>query len=132
MTDRRGQQGREGAKAGSGNGTRWTRAKAEEELAQWSASGESLYSYARRHGLSEQRLYYWRARLADDPEPARARLVPAVIRGAAPGWVNLEVGRACSAVTVSYGEVRIEVSDPCAVDAGWVSDLVRSLVGSER
>ena len=126
MTDRRGQQGREAAKR-----NRWTRAHAEGVLARWSESGESLYLYARRHGLSEQRLYYWRARLAEDPQPTRARLVPAVVRGAAPGWVNLEGSRASSAVTVSYGDVRIEVSDPRAVDAAWVSELVHLLVRSE-
>jgi len=127
MTERRGQQGREGAKRNC-----WTRAHAEGVLAQWSESGDSLYAYARRHGLSEQRLYYWRSRLAEGRQPARARLVPAVVRGAAPGWEILEDARASSAVTVSYGDVRIEVSDARAVDAGWVSELVRSLVRSTR
>jgi hypothetical protein len=101
-------------------------------LARWSDSGQSLYSYARRRGLSEQRLYYWRAQLAEEALPARARLVPAVVRGSAAGFVALGVTRGCSAVTVSYGDVRIEVSDPRAVDVGWVTDLVHALVGRER
>ena len=43
--------------------TRWTEAEARAALAEFGRSGESELAFARRHGISRQRLRYWRKRL---------------------------------------------------------------------
>lgn len=49
---------------GSWTGSRrWTRREAGEVLAELERSGASLAAFARREGLSAERLYRWRARL---------------------------------------------------------------------
>jgi transposase-like protein len=46
----------------------WRAAEAEQVLAAWQRSGQSVTAFARRHGMSERRLLRWRARL----QPAAA------------------------------------------------------------
>lgn len=43
---------------------RWTEQQARQALAELATSGESSASFARRRGISTQRLAYWRKRLA--------------------------------------------------------------------
>jgi transposase-like protein len=102
-------------------GRRWTAEVAEQVLAAHEASGESLASFARRQGLPVQRLLWWRRRLADWEQPARAErtLVPAVIEGAERAAVKLQVG-----------EVTVGVADAGLVPARWVAELVRALGGA--
>src|SRR5207302_78157 len=47
---------------------RWTESEAREALAELEASGESVAGFARRKGVSAQRLAYWRKRLGQAVE----------------------------------------------------------------
>jgi transposase-like protein len=50
--------------------TVWSEQEAREALAELARSGESMGRFARRKGVSTQRLYYWRKRLAQGEAPA--------------------------------------------------------------
>jgi hypothetical protein len=68
-------RGKRGSWARSG---RWTEREAREALSALEESGESLAAFAKREGLSSERLYRWRAKLTKQafvevrPEPMRA------------------------------------------------------------
>jgi transposase-like protein len=48
----------------------WGEGEAREALAELSRSGESVAEFARRRGVSAQRVYYWKKRVADALVPA--------------------------------------------------------------
>jgi transposase-like protein len=48
----------------------WSEHEAREALAELARSGEGIACFARRKGVSEQRLYYWRKRIAQADAPA--------------------------------------------------------------
>lgn len=50
----------------------WSEAEAREALAALDASGLSRAAFAREHGISAQRLRWWRARLESAPERSTA------------------------------------------------------------
>jgi transposase-like protein len=61
----------------------WTEDEARTALALWRQSGDTIAAYARAHGVSAPRLYWWRRRLratapAAEPRP-EIRLAPATI-----------------------------------------------------
>ena len=63
--------------------TEWTEEAARTALERWRQSGQTIAAYARAHGVSAPRLYWWRRRLRT-PAPAAAlgpevRLAPATI-----------------------------------------------------
>lgn len=77
-------------------------------LDEWSRGGISLAEFARRHGYSVKRLYWWRRRLATEPAELTAlSLVPATVTdeaaaGAAitirlPNGIGIEAPRATPA-----------------------------------
>jgi transposase-like protein len=70
----------------------WTEDEARTALERWRRSGDTIAAYARAHGVSAPRLYWWRRRLsgtASTPEPgSEIRLAPATIVSAA---VTVEV-----------------------------------------
>lgn len=102
-----------------GTGEHWTEAEGVAAISAWKASGEPLASFARRHGANPQRLAWWRDRVGTE---AQSALVPVTI------------GRAIltDAVTVSIGDVRVEVADLSQVSPTWIAAVVASLreVGS--
>jgi hypothetical protein len=49
---------------------RWGEREAREALAELAASGESVERFARRRRVSDQRIYYWKKRIADAAAPA--------------------------------------------------------------
>lgn len=49
---------------------RWSETEARAALAELARSGESEVAFARRHGVSTQRLRYWRKQLASAGRPA--------------------------------------------------------------
>jgi hypothetical protein len=61
----------------------WTEEDARRVFDVWRRSGESLAAFARRHGLTEQRMYWWRRRLSTPTEPTTTALtlVPATVIG---------------------------------------------------
>lgn len=94
----------------------WTPDEARAIFDEWHRSGESIAAFARRHGVSATRLYWWRRRLEDE-SVARPAFVPASI-------VSTD-----AMVTVRLaGDVTIEVAHatPSWV-AAMVSELTRSL-----
>ena len=102
----------------------WKPEQARRALAAWKASGLSLATYARRHGVTSQRLRWWRERLGEWTAPngttgsGDAHLVPALI-------TTLPVS---SAVTVRLpGDVTLEVADVGAVSPAWVAELAAKL-----
>jgi transposase-like protein len=74
----------------------WSEREAREALAELGRSGEGIARFARRKGVSEQRLYYWRKRIAEAATPAFVA-VPV-----APSLAQIEI--ASEAVTVRVRE----------------------------
>lgn len=106
-------------KSGDRSGQRWTAEVAAEILAEQEASGESIAGFARRRGVSVQRLHWWRKRLRDWSAAAtksEATLVPAVIEGGDRPAVKLRVG-----------ELEMEIAQAEAVRPEWVAGLLRAL-----
>jgi transposase-like protein len=48
----------------------WGEHEARAALAELVQSGESIAGFARRRGVSAQRIYYWKKRLSEAPAPA--------------------------------------------------------------
>lgn len=102
----------------SGARERWSEVQARQTLEHCERAGMTVHAYAREHGLSAQRLYYWRKRL-DRQAGAEASLslVPAHVLGASvAGAVVLRLPN----------DVAIEVADG---SPSWVAALVRELLG---
>src|ERR1700729_359058 len=72
----------------------WTEAEARSALAELAESGESPTSFARRRGISSNRLRYWTRRLAVEPS--------------APSFVQLRVRASVTALEVARLEVVVE------------------------
>ncbi len=99
----------------------WTEAEAREALAELAESGESPTSFARRRGISANRLRYWSRRLATEA------LVPA--------FVQLPVPAPCTATEVAHIEVVVEqvvVRVREDLEVGRLAAIVRALAGRER
>lgn len=95
----------------------WTPDEAGRILDEAEQSGESLAAFARSHGVTPARLYWWRSRLAGS-RAARSplALVPAI------------VVRAAAVVIRLRGDVTIEIADAApATIAAIAAELARSL-----
>ena len=109
----------------------WKRDEAERVLADWAQSGESMAAFARRNQLGLHRLQWWRGQLAQQPASAArepVRLLPVVPRQAP--LIAFESGVA-SAVSVTVGSARIDVSDVHRTDPRWLAALVAELRGDQ-
>ena len=99
----------------------WKAEEARGALNAWKKSGQPLAAYARRLGVSDTRLRWWRDRLGEwnaTSEPTEPRLVPAVVTTVS----------SAAAVTVHVpGGVTIEVTDTAAVPAEWMVAVTRGL-----
>lgn len=103
--------------------TRWTEAEARAALASLAASGESELAFARRNGISRQRLRYWRERLG--------RAI------ASPAFVAVEIPRSggqvptieSQTIEIQVGKVRLRVREN--LDVEHVARLVRALARAE-
>lgn len=107
----------------------WKRDEAARALSDWTQSGESMAAFARRTELGPHRLQWWRAQLSQRPTAAAresVRLLPVVPRQAP--LIALESG-AVSAVSVTVGSARIDVSDVRHTDPRWLAALVAELQG---
>ncbi len=101
---------------------RWTAADARVILEAQARSGMSLSAFARRHGLSDKRIYSWRKQLSTMPESKpspEVSFAPVVVTGA---------GNAAVAMVVRAGEMEVEVIDPSRVDPAWLVEFF-SVVG---
>jgi transposase-like protein len=106
----------------------WKREDAARVLAEWAKSGVPLSAFARRHQLGLHRLQWWRTQLAQasSADTKAVRLLPVVPRQAP--LIALGAG-ASSAVTVTVGMARIDVSDTLQTDPRWLAKLVVELQG---
>lgn len=90
----------------------WTEEQARGALEELAASGASEASFARRKGISAQRLAYWRKRL---PKPTRAQFVAVALPAAASTrWIEI----AAAGVVVRIRE---------DLDVGEVARLVEAI-----
>lgn len=106
----------------------WKREEAARALADWAKSGESLTAFARRNELGLHRLQWWRTQLAPRTAAEREsmRLIP-VVPMQAP---LIALGSSTtSAVSVTVGTARIDVSDVSQTDPRWLAALVAELQG---
>jgi transposase-like protein len=72
----------------------WSEREARQALAELSRSGEGIARFARRKGISEQRVYYWRKRIAE---------------GAAPAFVAVPVASSDSRIEIASEAVTVRV-----------------------
>jgi|HubBroStandDraft_1064217.scaffolds.fasta_scaffold20878_6 transposase-like protein len=86
----------------------WTEQDAREALAELARSGESLAAFARRRGVSGERVRYWRKRLADG----------------APAFVAIPVGsdRQGPRIEVTTAEMTLRVRED--IDLEHLSALI--------
>ena len=96
----------------------WKEDQAKRVLDAWGNSGQSAAAFAKRLGITPQRLSWWRKRLGAE-EGAEATWVPVTVR-----WPERGVGAA--AVLVTCG-ARIEVDVLDAASAAWIASVVRAL-----
>jgi transposase-like protein len=116
------------AYAGMRTRRHWKREDAARALADWVESGESLTAFARHNQLGLHRLQWWRAQLAQHTAAKceSVRLLPVVPKQAPLITVGLGT---VSAVSVTVGAARIDVSDVGQTDPRWLAALVASLQG---
>ncbi len=107
-----------GAKIAQLRERRWSEADARVVLAELERSGDSVSAFARAHGLSAQRLFWWRSRLSDEArdEVALEQLsfAPVVVTG---------LGRA-PAVVLRVGELEIDIHEPLKVEPAWLAQVL--------
>lgn len=106
---------------------RWTRADAELVLDAHERSGDTVAAFARAHGLSAKKIFWWRSQLSSeapvDPcEKAESiSFAPVVVTG---------LGRVPAAV-IRQGSIEIEVLDTSKVEASWLASVLHATNGSE-
>jgi transposase-like protein len=99
---------------------RWTEDEARAILAEFAESGESEAGFARRKGVSSNRLVYWRRRVGEPPVPSFVQ-----VRLPAPG-----TARADARIEVVVDDVSVRVRED--IEIGRLAGLVRALSGRER
>jgi hypothetical protein len=96
---------------------RWSEDDARAAIDAWKRSGLGARAFAREHGITEQRLYWWRDRLAATP---LVSLVPGEIVGVADAGDRVQI-------VIRAGQTTMEVS---RASAAWIAELVRALASS--
>lgn len=91
---------------------RWTEEQARRALDEFAASGESAAGFARRKGISTQRVAYWRKRL---PEATKTEFVA----------VALPASGSARWIEISTGSVVVRVAEDLDVD--HVARLVEAI-----
>lgn len=106
----------------------WKPDDATRVLSDWAKSGLPMAAFAQCHGLSQQRMCWWRERLekaSTAGAKSSTRLVPATVRRAP--LISMEPPPRVAAVVVATSGVRVEVADPNATDPQWVAALLRAV-----
>jgi transposase-like protein len=103
---------------------RWNASLARRVLARWRKSGATLAAFARKHGVSAQRLSWWQKRLGCSGEGTRAvgplAFIPAVVTPS-------PVVRAGGRIVVRLpGGVELE-EEAGGMPAAWVAELAREI-----
>jgi hypothetical protein len=99
----------------------WTADEAREVLEAWRESGLPLATFARKRGLTAERVRWWRQRLGDwkAAGASRTSLVPVVITG--------EMPTRSAVVMLRAGALVVEVADVEAVPPSWLSAFMLGL-----
>jgi hypothetical protein len=88
-----------------GGWRQWREPEAREALEELASSGESAASFARRRGVSTQRLAYWKKRLAAGTAP---KFVAVTLRPtAAPRWIEICAGGVVVRIPEEVDEDRV-------------------------
>jgi hypothetical protein len=87
-----------------------------------------MAAFAREHGLRQQRLQWWRARLGDNSQQP-VRLVPATVRPAPLIELGSTLMATSATVVVAIDDVRVEIANPREADPRWVAALVLAVRG---
>ena len=88
----------------------WSETEARDALARFERSGETELAFARRTGISRQRLRYWRTRLAKTAKPA---------------FVAVAMPTAAPKIEIGVGEVVLRVRED--LDATRLAEIVDAL-----
>jgi transposase-like protein len=96
----------------------WTERDAREALAELARTGESIAGFARRRGVSGERVRYWRRRLADGAPPAFVA-VPVASASAGPPQIEIVAG-----------SVTLRVREDVSLE--HLSDLIDTVTGRGR
>jgi hypothetical protein len=86
---------------------RWSEAEARSELDELARTGETAIGFARRKGVSTQRLAYWRKRLAS---AAKAEAKPAFVA------VTIPPASARSEIEIRVADITVVVQEGCDVE----------------
>jgi transposase-like protein len=98
----------------------WTETEARAILAEFAESGESQAGFARRKGVSSNRLVYWRKRVGETTS------VPSFVQVRLPAARTPPEG-AC--IEIVIGDVAVRAREE--IDVGRLAALVRALAGRE-
>lgn len=103
----------------------WKAGEARKVLEAWNRSGLPLATFARRRGLSAERVRWWRHRIGEwrGAGEERAQLVPVVVTEPA----SDQAGASGLVRVHAPGGVVVEIADAGAVSPSWLSALVLGL-----
>lgn len=111
----------------------WRESDARRVLEALAASGDTLAGFARRHGLTPQRISWWRVRLGDwTPAAPAAEVSPQhpLETGFVPVIASrVETGSSRVVAVIRVGNVAIDVCDASAASAAWLASFVDALGG---
>jgi hypothetical protein len=106
--------------AAVGTARRWTEVEAREALRELAQTGESRFAFARRMGVSPQRVIYWQNKLGRDGRSTPA-FVPVALPTCSPAHAEIEI---------RLGEIGLVVRE--GVDVEYVARLVTALSRTAR
>jgi len=107
---------RTAARAGVRRWRQWSEEQARGALEELAASGESTAGFARRKGISTQRLAYWKKRLA---EPAKPEFVAVALPAAV-----------AASIEIAAGGVVVRVREDLDVEhVAWLVEAIGRRVG---
>jgi hypothetical protein len=99
----------------TGSWQQWTEQDAREVLDELATSGESKAQFARRRGVSTERLRYWQKRLAN---------------ATAPSFVAVPLAASRAQLEIAVGDVTVRVREDVELDR--LADLLDLVVGRSR
>lgn len=111
--------------------SKWRTAQGERVVTAWRASGMSMTSFARKHGLNVERIAYWRDRVPSN-SAVLARVEPKNARAFVPVLVRPSAESRAASMSLSAGGERIDVFDAQRLDPRWLADLVCALNAEVR
>jgi len=103
----------------------WREEEARAVLARLEASGESIASFARRHGIGVQRLRWWRSRLGSSEEATS--LLPALVPVRVVDRTLATVAQSRAAIEIVVGRRTVRVTGEFTSDL--LLRVVRALEG---